>query len=185
MRTLKITLVAALLVMAAACSDGGGDGPEVSEKGKPYVEALSKSLNDNDGDEIQVTDDQADCISTSWVDILKPERLEEKGVKPADLAEGGGDESIGKVGLSEDEGNAMVDAYGDCDIDLREAFLEGLRNDDATTEEQAKCLDGAIDEQLLRDLLVQGFTKGGDSLDQDSEAGQKFLAAISKCGTGA
>lgn len=184
MRILKVALVATLLLVGAACSDDGGDGLGVSDDAKPYVDELSKTLKEEDDDEFQISDDQADCISATWIDILKPERLEENGVKPADLAEGGSDESISKLGLSKDEGNAMVDAYDDCGINLRETFLESLSGDDSTSDEQAKCLDDAIDEDLLRDFLVQGFTQGSDSLDADDPATRKFIEASQKCAPG-
>lgn len=182
MRMLKITFVAALLLVGAACSDdGGGDGPEVSEKGKPYVEALSTSFKDGQDAEELYTDDQIDCISASWVAILKPERLEENGVTPDQLAEGDNTESTSKLGLSTDEGYAMVDAFDDCDIDIRATFLRGIREDDSTTDEQADCIGDAIDEGVLRDYLAQGLTEGSEVAVEDSEVATQYSDAITKC----
>lgn len=103
---------------------------------------------------------------------------------PDQLAEGDNTESISKLGLSTDEGYAMVDAFDDCNIDLRGIFLQGISEDADTTDEQADCIGDAIDEGVLRDYLAQGLTEGSEAAAQDSEVATQLTDAIRKCQPG-
>lgn len=186
-RTVKTCLVTRVLVRAVACSDddgggggigGGIGGGEVSEEAKPYVESLSKNLNKSDEGQFDLDDEQSNCIAPRWVNTLKPDRLEKAGIKPADLGSDDNAERFVALKLSEDEGGALVDAFSDCGVNLREAFFGG---DTSLTDEDRTCLDGAINDDLLKGLLILGFTKGPSALSEDSGPGKEFNEAIAKC----
>jgi len=83
-RTVKTCLVACVAVVTVACSTGGGGGGDdaVSDEGKPYAESLSTNLTKGGEGEIELSDQQANCIAPKWVNTMKPDRLKKAGIKP-------------------------------------------------------------------------------------------------------
>ncbi len=188
-RTVKAWLMAGavcLAMVAVACGAGGdGDGviggggdDAVSAEGKPYAESLEKNLTEGDEGKLELSDEQAGCIAPKWVNTMKPDRLKKAGIKPADVAEDDNAEIFVRLKLSTDEGNALVDAFIDCGVELKETYLAssaGLSDDDKM------CLNDAISEDFLREILVLGFTEGPAALDEDSDVRKELEKVLDKC----
>lgn len=196
MRRLKIVLTACLALGAISCSGGGGgdsdggvfgDGgsgrgdSEVSSEAKPYADALAENFTTPEEGEIALNTEEAGCVAPKWVDTMTPERLKEAGVQPADLAGDENEKKIVGLGLGADEAASMIDAFGDCDVDLKGLYIDGLADDGSLTDEDRACLDDAISDQLLKDVLVIGLTEGDAAFDEESGPGKEFVAALRKC----
>lgn len=180
-RKLVFAVTCSLALVAAGCGgdDGGsGGGGDVSDEAQPYVDALATNLRSNEPGELALDDGQADCVAPQWIDIAQVDRLEEAGINPSDL-EADADEEIADLSLSEDEARQMVGVLGDCDLDLREEFLNALGDDDSLTEPQQTCLADAIDDQLIEDFLVATISQ--DDPLADPELTERFAAAAGPC----
>ncbi len=178
MATRVVLVIGALALALGACGDDD-DGGDVSEAEQPYVDALIASAAEDEGEDIQLDEAQAECLAPKWVSILDVDRLEEAGIEPDELAED--DLEFSELGLSESDGEAMFDALGECDVDLRESFIEGMLADSDLSEEDRACLDEAFDDDLLRRILVAAFVRGEDALEQDDEIMGDVFAVFAEC----
>jgi len=176
-KTCRVAGLALLAVLAAGCSDGGDGEIAVSPEAEPYVESLSENLSKGNESLLEVDDQQAACIAPKWINTMKPDRLRKAGIKPADLGTDDSDLLVG-LELTEDEGGALVDAFGDCGVDIKSSFLA---SDDSLDDDDRACLSEAISDDLLREVLIVGFTKGPLAIDQQSSPGKDFFAAIATC----
>lgn len=186
MRTLKITLAALMIVTVAACSsDDGGEGAstEVSDEAKPYAEALATALTAEDGSDLILDQDQADCVGAKWVNVVTPERLEEHGFDPVTLADPDSASELNTVGLDEDEAGTMVDGFGECGVDLRALILDGLVEDEDLTDEREACFEDVVTEDAVKEFVVTSLSASdaSDASDAGDEAGDGLLAALSGC----
>jgi len=174
---MAISLAACLLLGATACSssDGGGDAAS------PYVASLKKNLETAKGNELKLTAKQADCLAPKWIDTITPERLEKAGIEPADLATSDTDASITKLKLSDATAGSLIDAYGDCGVGLKKAFIDNVGSGSTMSADDKACLDEAITDDLLRDVLVATLTKGADALTNSSPEGKALITAVSAC----
>jgi len=184
-RRLALLCGAAAIVLAAGCGDddddaGGGDG-EVSEEAQPYVDAMVEGMVSADEDEdLQLDQEQAECLAPRWVDTIGVDRLEEAGLEPEDFATDG-DPDLSSLGLSEDEGGELYDAFGACDIDLKAEFIRSLTADQDLSDEDADCLSDAFSDDFLRRIMVTSLVAGDDALDDNEELTSELLSVFSEC----
>lgn len=108
------------------------------------------------------------------------ERLEENGITAESLREDDLD-ALNEIGLDEDAGNDMYDAFGACDVDVPALLVESLAGDENVPSEALDCLEGALDDDLVREIMVVTITQGDDALDQDSELGQRVNDTFAEC----
>jgi hypothetical protein len=126
----------------AAADDAGDDaadettttqGGEPGEDGEPgddevpepvdvseeeYVDALTTNLSsgsEDDGD-LVLSDEEAACLAPQWVDAITVDLLQQQGVTVEDLSDPGFDGA--DLGMELAQGEAMVAAFGACDIDV-------------------------------------------------------------------
>ena len=186
-RTLALLTVAAVAVGIGGCggdddddASGDGDDVEVSEDAQPYVDAMIESFDNSDPDELQIDREQAQCLAPRWVEAIGPERLAEAGIEPEDFSSDQ-DVDLSTVGLTEDDGNEMYDAFEACGIDIKNVFVQSMATDEELSAEDAECLEGAVDDDLLRRILVTTFVEGEDALDQDEELTGELFAVFAEC----
>ena len=163
--------------MSACGDDDGGD--DVSEEERPYVDALIADAAEDEGDDMELNEAQAECLAPRWVSILGVERLEAAGIDPDELADD--DLDFSELGLSESDGEAMFDALEECDVDIRESFLAGMTEESDMSDDDRQCLDEALDDDLLRRLLVTTFVEGDDAFEQNEELMGEMFAVFSEC----
>ena len=178
MATRVVLVIGALALVLGACGDDD-DGGDVSEEEQPYVDALVESAAEDDGEDLQLDEAQAECLAPEWVSILGVDRLEAAGIEPGDLA--ADDLDFAELDLSEADGEAMLDALDECDVDMREIFLSGMTEDSELSEEDRACLDEAFDDDLLRRILVTSLVEGEDALDQDEDLMGEVFAVFAEC----
>jgi hypothetical protein len=184
-RTLALLIAGAAVVLAAGCGDdddddAGGDDVEVSEEAQPYVDAMIESFDNSDPEELQINREQAQCVAPRWVETIGPDRLAEAGIEPRDFAEEG-DVDLTTVGLSDEDGGEMYDAFGACDIDVKNLFVESMTTEQELSEEDAACLRDAFPDDLLRRIMITTFVEGEDALDQDEELSGDLFGVFAEC----
>ncbi|HET8931304.1 MAG TPA: hypothetical protein VFN21_11650 [Acidimicrobiales bacterium] len=135
----------------------------------PYVEAMTESMLDDD--DVPITEDQARCYAGKAIEIIAVDRLQSKGITPDDLRDDSALD-LSDVGLSMDEGNALYDAFEDCDIDLRELMLASMGEGEEVPAGVEACLDQVLTDDNLRKMMVISIVKGDDAMENDPELEQ-------------
>jgi hypothetical protein len=169
---------------AAAPADtttGGTAAAPAEGTEEEYVAAVTRTMTNNDPDELQLTTEQADCLAPKWIDTIGVDRLKEQGVAPDDIGDDPGDSDLSDLGLTDEEGGELYDAFAACDVDIREEFIATLSAESEMSEEAASCIGDAFDEGLLRRIMVASITKGDAGLEADPDLAADFQAAITQC----
>ena len=183
MRTMVVLIAAGALALGACGGDdddtSGPDG-DVSTEEQPYVDAIAGQFRSGDDSEMQLLGEQADCVAPRWVDTIGVDTFEEHDVTPEDITDPDEDE-LTTLGLDEDQGNELYDAFEACDVDVPALLIDSLGTDDELDEETRSCLADALDGDLVRSLMVAVVTKGDAALTEDSDLSDDFTAAITGC----
>lgn len=171
MRAVRAAIAAAVMMTSASC---GGDDAAVVTAGtameagtlgdgtgrdeQSYADAFAESLR-QDGDDLEITAGQADCIGTRFADLLGVARLQDAGVSPADVASG--DElDFSELGLDEDDSNEVYDVFGACDVNLRDNIVEAMGSDGSMTDDVRKCLEDRITDDVVREFFTTAMVQG-------------------------
>jgi hypothetical protein len=174
-RRLAAAALAALLALgAAACGDDGDasdraaddaepnfTAAEVPEEAVPYVDALVVELTSEPT--MPIPDDQARCIAGRMVQVLQLERLQAAGVEPDQLSEG--NLEFDDLGLVEDDGLKLVDAFQQCDFDLFETVIDLMAAGTPDEAEARRCLQASLSRDDLRQSMARSFVAGAEDVD--------------------
>ncbi len=178
---LIIVMITAMVPFAVACSDKATSGT-VSVEGKPYVRAFTTNLVDHGIGEVELNRTQAACVAAKWVNIFQPARLDAAGVTASQLRRAGGlDNKVARVALSDTEITKLVEAFGDCAVDLREAYINSITVGATVSETDRACLSDAFSSQLIDDMMALQITKGTKAVDDDPKMAAEVFAALSSC----
>ena len=66
-------------------------------------------------------------------------------------------------------------------MDVRAAFVEGLTEGEDMSRETVDCLEDAIDDDLLKRVLVTSLMQGEDALQEDQELMSDLIGVLSDC----
>lgn len=168
----SLVILPAALVLASC--GGGGDGK--SEEAKPYVDAMSTSMTEEDsfpGDEKQAT-----CFSEGFVDIVGIDKVKKMGT-PKEFAEDNTNMEFDDLDLTRDQGEKLYDQFGECDMDMREMLLAEVDDED-TTDEVKACLEEELTDDIVKDFFVTTMLDGEEALET-SPAGSKLTQALMGC----
>jgi hypothetical protein len=177
----RIMLAVTVLVVsgfAAACGDddGGGSGGEsASAEGQEYVDAIVAS-----NEETELTDEENECFARAFVDAVGVEELQ--GAVSPDEIRANPESTPQEFGitLDDDQADAFWNDVNEC-MDVRAAFVEGITQGENLSEETVNCLEGAIDDDLLKRVLVTSLMEGDEALDEDEELMSDLIGALSEC----
>jgi hypothetical protein len=157
-----------------------GDGPIAAGTMVPatradYLAAIERSL--SSGDDLKTTPVQAECIAPRWLDVIGLDRLVEHDIAPADIGDDVSDDgsALSALGLSPTEGTALYDAFGACDVDIRQLFIELAA--EGQSSDVVSCLDDALTPDLLQRLMVSSLLEE----QPDDQLQSDFTAAIGPC----
>lgn len=158
---------------------GGGD----SASKAAYVDAVADAMREADDSEFPIDDEQAACLAPRWVDAIGYETLLEVGVTPEVL---GGTEDGDPTAEFEDvvdrpRAEKLVDAFGECGLDLEGLFFDGLASDGSATPEQVECLRGRLPDGFVRNLMVTSMDGGDEALDADPDLEDQLTGAFTAC----
>ena len=124
-----------------------------------YLAAIERSLASGDG--LSTTPEQAECMAPKWLDTIGLDRLKDRGVDPSEIGDDVNDDgsALSDLGLTDDEGTALYDAFGECDVDIRQQFVEFAT--DGQSPEVVECVDAALTPELLRRVMIVVDRPGG------------------------
>lgn len=176
-----VVLASLLPVALGACS--GSDGPApVSVEARPYVVALGAGLREHGAGDVALSASEAACVAPKWIDVLEPARLDQAGIEPAELTPAGGlDEKAERVALRDAEIAELVDALGQCDLDVQTAFIGTLTEGARLSPADRACLDDAVSEDLTRKVLGVQITEGTEAAAGDEALMGELFEALSAC----
>ncbi len=208
-RTLALLIAGAAVVLAAGCGDddddaadttagttaGTSSGTTAASSGttgprsggtaggadaQAYVDAMIDSFDNSDPDELQINREQAQCLAPLWVEAIGADRLAAAGIEPRDFAEEG-NVDMTTVGLTDNDGNAMYDAFGECDIDVKTLFVESFSADRDVSEADQDCLADAMSDDLLRRIMVITFVEGEEAVNQNEDLSGELFGVFAEC----
>jgi hypothetical protein len=176
-RTMLAVAVMMMAALGAACGDDddGGGGESSSEEGQEYVDAIVASNDDS-----ELTDEENECFARAFVDAVGVEQLQ-GAVTPDEIREDP-ESSPGEFGitLDEDQADAFWEDVNEC-MDVRAAFVEGLTEGEDMSQETVDCLEDAIDDDLLKRVLVTSLMEGEEALQEDQELMSDLIGVLGDC----
>lgn len=148
------------------------DTPDTTEGGgepgdrQAYLDAFVMDFDDED--EPIFEQGQVDCLAEKYLDVIGLDNLVEAGVTPEEYGEG--DDFPEELGLDEDTANELYDQFGECDIDIKEIFVDLFSgfSPEPLTDEQKACIDDTLTEDRLRESFV------ADLLDLEDDGSDPF-----------
>jgi hypothetical protein len=178
MRRIMLAMSLVVCGFAAACGDddgGGSGGDSGSAEGEEYVDAIVAS-----NTETELTDEENECFARAFVDAVGVEELQ--GAVSPDEIRANPESTPQEFGitLDDDQADAFWNDVNEC-MDVRAAFVEGITEGENLSEETVNCLEDAIDDDLLKRVLVTSLIEGDEALDEDEELMRDLIGALSQC----
>jgi hypothetical protein len=175
-RTMLAVPVLMMAALGAACGDDdGGGGGSSSAEGQEYVDAIVASNDDS-----ELTEEENECFARAFVDAVGVEQLQ-GAVTPDEIREDP-ESSPGEFGitLDEDQADSFWEDVNEC-MDVRAAFVAGLTEGEDMSQETVDCLEDAIDDDLLKRVLVTSLMEGEDALEEDQELMSDLIGVLGDC----
>lgn len=172
-RTRSLLVLPATVLLLASC--GGSEGS--SDDAKPYVDSMSRALAADE--DSPMDESQARCFSEGFVDVVGLERMEKAGT-PEEFGKASDDLQFKDLDLEREEGDEIYDQFGECGVDLREALLADMTEDDSMAPEVKTCVEGAVSDENLRQFFVTIMTKGEKAAAKDEDA-SKLTQELTTC----
>jgi len=177
-----VAVVVALGLIACGGDDDAGPADSVASTvddagAQAYVDAFVTGFQQTDDDDVVITSEQAECLGPRFVDVLRAERLEAAGVTP-DRISTGVDLDFAALGLEESDGDELYDAFGACDLDLRESLLTGMAGSDA---EARACVEETLTDEMVRTFFVTSIVQGVTAAQSDPDVQDALTAVFAAC----
>lgn len=175
-----VLVVAGVLVAACGDSKSGGGAASVSERERPYVDAIAASIRSDET--FPGGGDNADCLAAGIVDILGVENLEKAGLSPDELTAG---DSLNLEAIGEKRVDELVTFIldGDC-VDMAAVIAESISSEAGgkISDKQASCVaDKVVDQPGFRDVMKGSFAGTADESEMLGAVGDIF-GYLSECG---
>lgn len=165
---MRRTILAAVLASLLALSGCGSSEEETAKT------SIAEYFLDQDAEQqlFDLQEEEADCIAEDMVDGVGVEKLQEYGFITED---GSVDEDADVGNVEQGDAETIADAMLDCADamqSVKDGMMQAMGQQSAETQ---KCVDEALTEDLVRDLLVATFT--GES----AQAGEDLAASLEAC----
>lgn len=142
-------------------------------------EAAIAAVAGTDATTVPLTEEQALCVAPKWVAVAGADRLESNGVTPAMLQDSI-DASFAKLGMTDEDGDALASALVECDVDLVKLYVESNAVRDLGKETKA-CVEKEASEEFVRRLIIVTMTRGGDAIGDDPPLVEQVTALFQRC----
>jgi hypothetical protein len=148
-----------------------------------YRTAIVRSLTADQKGEIALTSAQAECVAPKWLATIGVERLDAAKISPAMIGDGVDSDGSGlsDLKLTDAEAGALYDAFGACNVDVHASFVDSIRATSGLGEQAITCLSGAINDGLLRRVMMASITEGPTSMPNDPAVAHDWNAALASC----
>ena len=160
----------ALALVATAC--GGSD----SSASSPADQELISAIADEMAAEGDVPEDfDVNCMAAAMVTGLGgAEKIEaEYGLTAAAVRDGA---DPNDVELPRDEAISLADGFIDCG--LTDLMVQGMTEDGALSEDDAKCLVSELDSDLFRDMFAAEFMIEADAAAFEADSFEALLSSM-------
>lgn len=160
-----------MTVVVAGC--GGGDEADRQD----YVDALIAAAAENN-----LSDEENICFAEAIVDAagvdklrdaVTPEEIRDREPKTTNVVDLG-------VEVDEEQGQDFYEQVRAC-VDLRALLIKGQLGDAPVSEDATACLDRELTDDLLRRLMVTGFTMSDAGLERQTDLVAEVQAAFAAC----
>ncbi|HET6952273.1 MAG TPA: hypothetical protein VFI47_17975 [Acidimicrobiales bacterium] len=171
-----IGLVVLLVALGGAACGDDGDGAGDSGERQEYVDAIVAT---SEGGEL--TEEEQTCVAESFVDAVGVDTFQDADVTPADI-EDAPESSPADLGIDVTDEQA-ADFYGrlsDC-IDTRELLLEALTADADLAPDVMTCIEDALDDDLVEDVVTAVYTEGDSAFEEGSPIATALQEALAPC----
>jgi hypothetical protein len=171
-------VAAGIVVLATVAGCGGGSSGDE----EAYAAALAGSVRDSMGEDLPVSEGEAQCVGEGVVNVLGVEPFQEAGITPEDIRENPDrdlDELITDPTPEQAEG--FVDVIFEC-VDMGALFAAGFQasaaeDDVRIPQEKVECIGENFERNdRLRELFAASLLEGTDP-DFD-EGGAELLGEI-------
>lgn len=166
-RAVALAVAGAVLLGAAGCSGDGSDGassttttPAASGAARDdYVRAVRAGV----GTTIAkggASDDEVACIAEVWVDVIGVDAFASRSITADQVA--APSFAYGTLGITDDQADDLLDAFGTCGVDLVTFTLDALAP--LVNEEQFACITAKVTPEQGR-AIGRGLLVGGAEAD--------------------
>ncbi len=175
-----ILAAAGLLITGCGSDDDNSSAPssDVSAEAKPFVDALKRSMQESDDDTFELSDSQIDCLAPRMINAIGVDFLVDAGVDPADIG-GDDDMDFSDLNITKDQGGAMYDSFGACDVSVRDIMLESVAGEGLGDEAQ-KCVEDALTEDSVRDMMIATLVEGDEGMESNPAIGE-LMGELMQC----
>lgn len=172
--------------------DGVDPWGALDEDGRPYAEALARSVPDLPTAEL--TDDDRRCAAATIVHAVGVDSFRSAGLEPAEIDETFDPTVVGFVEGDERQARIISDGFASCGLAVPLATLAAFDEIvgrgqliDEELDDLAECVAAELDEESARDLLFLSFSNepvsgGGNN---SYEAGVRLSTIVRGCGVDA
>lgn len=176
LRPLTVAAAATLPFLLVACGDDG-DGGAAGDN--PYVEAIADAMRADE--DFPLESDDADCLASEIVDAVGVDTFEDAGIEPDDITDPDFEFEDAGLELDEDTAEAMVDAFGNCDISFVDLMVDQMAAEGDVDDDLRDCIADNLDEDLFGDLMVQGLLGNEESVENSEEFVSAIFGLLAAC----
>ena len=128
-----------------------------------YADAFVVNLSSGskDSGNLVIPKSDAECVGPKFASTITVKILHDKGVTVAAIEDPSFDGS--NLGLTTEQGQALVDSFDSCGVDIFALFAEALSG--GFTADQQACVKEKLDKQLANALLVKTFSTGNSDAE--------------------
>jgi hypothetical protein len=118
------------------------------------------------------------------MDTIGVDRLEAAKITPAMIGDGTDSDgsALADLQLPDADAAAMYDAFAACDVDVHASFVESIRATGRVDDAAVDCFGNAIDDDLLRRIMIVSIATGPSSVTDDPSVQEAWSAAVASCG---
>jgi hypothetical protein len=157
--TLAVAAAALCLALAGCGGDGGGSDNADEEKAAANLKTFFLEESE-DAAGLDVTEEQAGCVSDGVVSEIGIEQLQDYGLLTDDL-EVEKDADIDEQDITAEDADSLAGTFVDC-VDVKALITEQMGELPGATAEQKKCISDALTDEALTDMLSQVFQGNED-----------------------
>ena len=172
-RTLLALTSVAVLALSGCGGDGAGSGGGgLSSDEQTVADNLSKTLREEEGGTISVSQKEADCIGEDMATGVGVEKLQEYGIVKDDLSI---NKNPNEVTMSTGDAETAADAFLGC-TDVQAMIDQGIGEQLAGQPPAVKkCFEEALTDERVRSILVGTFS------GKQQQAQQELVKPVMEC----
>jgi hypothetical protein len=172
-KTLAVVATLCLALTACGGDGGGGEGNADEEKASANLKAYFLEESD-DAAGLDITEEQAGCVSDGVVDEIGIDQLQEYGLLTDDL-EVEKNAELDEKEITAGDADSLAGTFVDC-VDVKGLITKQLGDLPQATQKQKDCISDALTDDALEEMLSQVFQ--GNEGQATSKLQSKMMACV-------